>query len=345
MLISSAKKIIKISILLFVTFCAASCERDADDEIFFLRHKEADMPVWVRGNVDSNVFVLFLHGGPGGSSYIEALNHSFEETENHYALVYWDQRASGVSHGQSSSTLLSSDQFVEDLDMVIRLIEQKYNNPSIFLLGHSWGGLLGAMYLTHATPRPSIKGWIEVNGGHNLSQHAYQLSEDYVLDYAALKLAEPLSKKDKEFWEEAKEFYANTSIWNTSNIFTHDTYVSAARGKIFNPDLSFVGLNEILFSEGDFLAILKQNPQVGDAMDIWGTDYTHRLHEIKLPTLLAWGKHDGILPLQLGIEAKEAYGLTDEAFVIFDKSAHNPHLEEPRLFNEVLLKFISTVLK
>ncbi|AHM58755.1 alpha/beta hydrolase [Flammeovirgaceae bacterium 311] len=341
---SSIKIIFRAIGALSVLICLTSCEIEEDDEIMFLRHKGADMPIWVRGNVESNVFVLFLHGGPGSTSYIEALSHSFRETEKQYAMVYWDQRASGVSQGKSSISLLTTDQFVEDLDLVIRLIEHKYKNASIFLLGHSWGGLLGTMYLTHHSPRPSIKGWIEVDGGHNLSQHAFQLSEEYVLEYANKILSEPLSSKDRKYWEGAINFYVQTSMWNTSNIVTHETYISKSKGKIYDPDLSFVGINEIFFSEGDFLAILKQNAQVVENLNIWGVDYTQRLHEIEIPTLVLWGKHDGILPLRLGIEAKEAYGLADDLFIVFENSAHNPHLEEPEYFNQVLLKFIKSVL-
>ena len=31
------------------------------------------MPVWVRGNIESGVFVIFNHGGPGSSGTLESI--------------------------------------------------------------------------------------------------------------------------------------------------------------------------------------------------------------------------------------------------------------------------------
>ncbi|HEX5171855.1 MAG TPA: hypothetical protein VFW11_21900, partial [Cyclobacteriaceae bacterium] len=47
-----------------------SCQDEPfyDGDFFYLVNKGAQMPVSVRGNKASGIFILFIHGGPGGTS-------------------------------------------------------------------------------------------------------------------------------------------------------------------------------------------------------------------------------------------------------------------------------------
>lgn len=55
--------------LLILIFCVSlfSCSDDSTEisDTFYLRNDVADMPIWVRGNLDSDNIVIFFHGGPG----------------------------------------------------------------------------------------------------------------------------------------------------------------------------------------------------------------------------------------------------------------------------------------
>ena len=93
------------------------------------------MPVWVQGNKSSNVFVIWLHGGPGGSSMGISSLPAFEQLQNEYAFVYYDQRGSGASQGNAKLESMTLNQFVDDLKKIVHLIRHKYNNPTIFLMG------------------------------------------------------------------------------------------------------------------------------------------------------------------------------------------------------------------
>ena len=39
------------------------------------------------------------------------------------------------------------DQFIEDLEKLVQLLEHKYPDYKRFMIGHSWGGQLSAGYL------------------------------------------------------------------------------------------------------------------------------------------------------------------------------------------------------
>ncbi|MFI5252973.1 MAG: proline iminopeptidase-family hydrolase [Bacteroidota bacterium] len=84
--------------------------------------------------------IVVLHGGP-------ALDHSYllpqmANLANDYQLIFFDQRASGKSTGESDTASLTINNFVEDIEG----IRKAFNIDKMNLMGHSWGGLLAMEY-------------------------------------------------------------------------------------------------------------------------------------------------------------------------------------------------------
>ncbi|HAA12407.1 MAG TPA: hypothetical protein DCE41_12205 [Cytophagales bacterium] len=340
------KMLNKFTMLLFWGAILGSCyELPVSDDFTFVRHKGTDMPVWVKGQTDAEVFLIYLHGGPGGSSFIDIQNQFFAEIEETYAVVYYDQRASGNSLGQSDRSLLTLDQFVEDLDVVVQFVQTQYSPKHIVLMGHSWGGTLGTAYLLDPGLQDKISGWIEVDGGHSLGQNAYQYSRDYVLRVADSLLQQ---QQDVDQWEKIKAYYDGLTSWrDTEVILDHSGFVTQAGGYFYDEANreGLVGVNQVLLSETDFLALLAQNKQVVLHMDVWHYDFTEQLAQITIPTLLLWGQADGILPVELAHEAQAVLNLPPDQFYIFQESAHSPHYEQTELFNEKVIDFIREHIK
>jgi len=91
--------------------------------------------------------VIMLHGGPGlANSYIAYYQQPYFDFCN---VVYYDQRGAGKTQlkNNTKSDSLSLDILLEDLKQTIEYVKQKYATESIFLLGHSWGTMLGTQYI------------------------------------------------------------------------------------------------------------------------------------------------------------------------------------------------------
>ena len=62
----------KLAILISVTLVMflSACEKQGfyQGDHFFVKNAGAEMPVYVKGNIQSGTFILFLHGGPGGNA-------------------------------------------------------------------------------------------------------------------------------------------------------------------------------------------------------------------------------------------------------------------------------------
>ena len=128
-----------MSLLLFI-----SCSQDDLDDLndtLYIRHKGADMPAHIYGNASEKVFMILLHGGPGDSGLAYRFGTMKSRIEKSCAVVYFDQRGSGMSQGRFSENDFNIDVMAEDVMALVKVIQHKYGYDSrFFLMGHSWGG-------------------------------------------------------------------------------------------------------------------------------------------------------------------------------------------------------------
>jgi pimeloyl-ACP methyl ester carboxylesterase len=64
----------------------------------------------------------------------------------------------------------------------------------------------------------------------------------------------------------------------------------------------------------------------------------HRLHRIQVPTLLVWGKNDGIVTTDYGAAYKKL--IPGAKLVSIAKAGHYPHIEQPAAFVEAVRSFL-----
>jgi proline iminopeptidase len=328
------KKILYIVPWIFLFIGVIACTRD--DDFLFLRNKGADMPISIKGNKASGIFIVYLHGGPGNGTYV--WEDFFKEIEKNYAIVYWNQRAAGESQGNAKPATMTINQFVEDTHQVITLINQLYDHPRVFLMGHSWGGLLGIAYLVQHTS--GISGWIEVDGAHNKILGA-KLSKEWVMDFAERQID---AGKDVDYWQDALNWY-NTYTGPLTYTTRHYTeYLDRAHAYYYKTTHRFYTINDFLFGRPNGFDLLLNGSYSDRTLqdEIVAVDLTPMMHTITIPALICWGRHDGALPAQLAKDAYNALGTDSlqKSIVYFEESAHSPMLEETDAFNRVVINFI-----
>jgi len=72
-----------------------------------------------------------------------------------------------------------------------------------------------------------------------------------------------------------------------------------------------------------------------------GTDFTARLSNIAVPTLIVWGEHDAICLREE--QQVLAAAIHDAKLVSYAEAGHAPHWEEPERFAADLLDFVRSV--
>lgn len=105
---------------------------------------KGNFQVWTKriGN-NPRIKVLMLHGGPGGThEYFEACDSYFPGAGIEY--YYYDQLGSAYSDQPDEPSLWEIPRFVDEVEQVRQALHLEKDN--FYLLGHSWGGVLGIEY-------------------------------------------------------------------------------------------------------------------------------------------------------------------------------------------------------
>lgn len=110
--------------------------------------------VTIRGVDKRNPVLLMLHGGPG---FVEMPYSWYFQRgwEDYFTVVQWDQRGAGKTYLLNDPAKLeptmTRERMVEDTEEMVAWLRREFGKDKIFLLGHSWGSVLG---LEFAQRRP-----------------------------------------------------------------------------------------------------------------------------------------------------------------------------------------------
>jgi len=315
------------------------------EETLYLRSGGSDMPAFVRGNGESKVFILVLHGGPGGNGLEYRTGKYAQMLEERYAMVYWDQRHQGNSHGHLKEEDVTLDKMVDDTYHLIRLLKTHYGEDiSVFLFGHSWGGTLGTAFMLKDNYQDEVAGWIESNGAHDIPMLNIELVK-MIQDIGGQEIANGNNVAD---WQEMVDFANSLDTNNitfdqgsTLNGYAHR--IENLISDLNNPEDEPVSIMQYLFfSPSNPMTSSLTGFQLPQSFqnEVEQTALTDRLHEVNRPTLLLWGKYDFVVPPALGYSAYERIGTTDKYLKVYDHSAHSPMNNEPEIYTNDIIDFI-----
>ena len=338
----------KVAILLVgLVLLFTACEKDdlstTLSDVLTVKYKGAEMPAYIYGNGSEKIFLIILNGGPGGKG-LEYRIGGVKDLEERYAVVYLDQRGSGMSTGNYSGPDITPALMAEDVLALVKVLKFKYGNDlKFFLLGHSWGGLLGSKVLL--TDQSPFKGWIEVDGGHNLKG----LFDDLLIRFPEVA-DEQISKGNSvDFWTGVNSTIDELSIdgysddnGTTLNQLAYESEEYLRNNNVLGDQNGMsVNIVSLLYEESLLITGVSAITINTTLSYIWTeVDYTQELNKITIPSLIMWGKYDLVIPYNQGEEAFANIGSTKKTWVLFDKSGHSPMMDEYEKFENEMIKFI-----
>jgi pimeloyl-ACP methyl ester carboxylesterase len=338
-------KTLYYTILILFLFCFTNCAKnkviysDHASDLFWISTNGADMPVWIKGNTNSNVIVIIIHGGPSEGAY-DFSGVETKELQKRYAVAFWDQRDAGASSGTNNLGQLNLPTMVNDMEAVIKTVHYRYNNASIFILAHSFGGLLASACLSKDSNQQLTKGFIDMDGAHNyplcnslsrqmlIDTGSYQISKganidrwNEVLNYA--KANDPLTSYDvsskMEQYAHSAEALMGITNSNPSSIFTPEDEIS----NLSNYYIQYFSTPGITFQKS-----------------LEHANYSNELNNLRTPTLLLWGKYDFTVPIGVANDAINHLSSSYKKLVIFSHSGHRPIQSEPEIVQAEISSFI-----
>jgi pimeloyl-ACP methyl ester carboxylesterase len=324
-----------------------ACEKSeylTDGDYFYLSNDGANMPVWVMGNLSSDVILITMHGGPGDGGMGQHISKGFKKLEEDYTLVYWDQRFAGIAQGHPDKYSINVDQYIEDTEKLVQLIQQKYPGKKLFMIGHSWGGQLSAGYMGRDNHQDNFKGWIDLCGSIYGDLES-QLMKEWIFERVPEQMAKP--DADIEFWQFIYDWYEENPAPGNYTAEIPYQYVSALHGDAYfwetywedNP----VPYNDLIFSSMFSMSYYVYS-HGGDQTWVDDANFTPELHNITIPALLLWGAEDGIVPATVGDYVYEhlATDPADKELVKIPECAHGPQNDQPEIFYQEVSNFIES---
>jgi pimeloyl-ACP methyl ester carboxylesterase len=120
----------------------------------YVRIGGIDQWIQIAGEDSESPVLLWLNGGPGGSTM--PYEPAYSAWERSFILVMWDQRGEGKTfdrNGESEASTMTLDRMTADGIELAELLKKRLHKPRIILLGHSWGSVLGVHMITQ---RPDL---------------------------------------------------------------------------------------------------------------------------------------------------------------------------------------------
>lgn len=315
-------------------------------DLFYLENQGAKMPVLVEGNINSGVILIFLHGGPGGTGIgfnnDEGMNQYIEPQ---FAVAYHDQRGAGNAQGSAASKL-TVEQYADDLKKLILVLRKRYGDTTkIFLMSHSWGGMIAPAFLTENDNQNMVSGWINMAGSHN-----YQLNDEltraYLLSFGKDQIQKNIHTTE---WQPIVDFAENNvpnynyTISKQYNAygFQVESYIDdIENNEGFGSRLGLLTLNRKALTPLWFISNSGATYLLNLPKDLISISYSDKLGRITTPVINLYGKYDFTVPKGLGEEIMQKIASKKKKLVILPRSGHILMDNEPALLYREVVTFV-----
>lgn len=288
--------------------------------------------ILIRGRDVNNPMLLFVHGGPGTPEML--FNHAYGAgLEDHFVVVHWDQRGAGKSmHAGIPAASMTVDQFVSDSHELTLLLKERFGRDKIYLLGHSWGSLLGVLTVSrHPGDYYAYVGVGQVVDMRRNEEISYRFVLDRAREQGDQRAIRRLEKIGPPPYDGIGELVVQRRYLQSSGgaVYDPEKFKEIMAAGMHAPE--YTALDLVKFAYGGFFS----TSNMWD--EITGCDLIEQAPRIEVPVYFFEGRHDYNTPWEL---VEEYYRKLDaprgKSLIWFGNSAHSPNLEEPELFARMM---------
>ena len=268
---------------------------------------------------DSNKPVLLLLSGGPGNSMMNNDNSFTNILKERFTIVHWDQRDAGKTLKLNASpTKASVEQMENDTHQVILFVRKELKQEKIYLLGSSWGNVLGF--------------------------HIVKKYPELLHSYFAVNPVVSQLESEKELLKILRNYFrentlASKDLANVNIPFKTDEDLYFLRKWLFYKDGKEFALGND-FRNG-FLAWSKTwSPVWNEVMNI---DLPKTLKSVECPIYFFVGKND--IQTSTKITKDYFYGLKapKKGLFQFENSGHQIHQDEPEKFQQTIIKTLDAL--
>jgi pimeloyl-ACP methyl ester carboxylesterase len=272
--------------------------------------------------------------------------------EDYFTIVHWDQRQTGKSYypAGDDNAPLTIEQFIEDTEEVIQYLRRHLNQEKLFVLGHSWGTVLG-MHIVKRHP-DWLYAYIGIGQVVNLMDNERVLYER-LLSHAKEQKEDELTAKLKAMAPDpdnpAKSFAENCAFVRKElsrlageaamyHLPFDDVTKMIAFDRLISPHLTLTDISHSLL--GDEPGLFR--PPFSLATQVMKVDLPKDIgSSFDVPIFFFTGTHDWQTPRILSDKWFSQINAPHKELIHFEESSHLIVNEEP---GKVLMALVNKVL-
>lgn len=306
-------------------------------EIRFLRLGGLEQWVMIRGESLANPPpLILLHGGPGFGE-TRLFRHFNAPLEKSFTVVCWDQRGTGKSfdrHIPRSS--MTVEQFIADLDELVEAVCKRVEKNKVAIFGHSWGSALGVLYAARFPEK--VAAYV---GSGQVGDWAAGESASY-----AFGITEAQRLNNRKALKELRAI--GPPPHTVSRLWTERTWLQRFEGQmkagvLWNMGRIVLGRPES--SIFDLPNIWRGFRFSLDAMwaEVSALDLTKLVPALEMPVFFFLGRRDHWVPPETSVAYFDALSAPSKKLVWFEKSGHEPFVDEAARFNAAMAELVRPV--
>lgn len=298
--------------------------------------------VSVRGRDSNNPVLLVLHGGPGWVSSPVSwwVSQGWDE---YFTVIHWDQRGAGKTYAindpNAVARTMTRQRMDADVDEIVQWARSRFEKDRIFVLGHSWGSVLG---LALAKRHPK---WLHAYIGVGQAINSYE-SERRGWRWALNQAEKTHNSKAMEELTSLAPYAVKEVSLSLDDFRLQRKWLNHFGGAAYNRanagfESAAFRLSPIHSHEDVSLTFEAEHFSMRHLLDAAMEVNFSSLNCLETPIFLFLGRHDYNVNATLAAEWYRALEAPYKEAVWFEHSAHEVLAEEP---GKVFITLVEKVL-
>lgn len=302
-------------------------------EARYLRLGGVDQWVLVRGESLANPPLILLHGGPGLSETF-LFRHFNAALERSFTVVYWDQRGAGKSFDPAiPRSSMTVERFVADLAELVDAVRGRLGSDRVVILGHSWGSVLGPLYVARFPER--VAAYV---GSAQIGDWAASEAASYAFALGAAQRA-----GNRRALRKLRAI--GPPPHTAARMWTERIWLQRLDGQLGPKALWDMAraLHDVPETSVREMPGLMRAPRwTLDAMwpEVSRIDLIERVPAMPVPVFFLLGRLDRWVPPETSVAYFDALDAPEKRLVWFDRSRHEQFADEPGKFNRAMVELV-----